>query len=558
MAYVTLSLMSRLTKSKAVIGGASIITIGAVGLALSVPVVSQAAGQAAKAPAVPASAQPAMAHGADVVIPNPPALSDAESGSFVSGKPFENPPIRRSSNGNFSVPLVARNAVVDVAGKKLNARVYEDSNGNPTYTPPVLVVKPGDNVLVNFRNELTGEPSNVHTHGVFVSPIGNSDNIFPTIEPGGQMQYNYQLPKDLQPGSNWYHPHMHPIVEEQVFGGMSGFYYVDGLKELLPSRFKNVQEDFLRFTDVQYVGQPGIPEKLYKGQTRNSIPYENIDSGQPTTRLVNGQLQPVYTVPVGETRIWHMANMSADIWYNMHITGAKFTVIATDGEPVNTIEAENTVDTLMMPPARRFDVLVQFPTEGNYKLETLKMNTGKAGDKYPKAKEMDIHVTSGAVKLLKLPTGAYSDNPVDYSKNSVATKRTMVLTENSKGFYVNGVQFASANDINATPVKGTTEEWTFVNKTNEDHPIHIHVNDMQIMSINGVKRTDTGLYDTWKIPHKTSAGPGKVVVRMKFRKYTGAYVFHCHILAHEDNGMMGVVNVTATNTGPVPSGSGGN
>lgn len=556
--------MSRLTKSKAIAGGAAIVTVAAVGLALTVPVASQATGSAkpAAVPAVPASVQPAsLHHSAPVAIPNPPAISDADSGSFVSGEPFKDLDVIRSSNGKLSVDISAHNAPIRVAGKLLNGRVFAVKGVNndlPTYTPPVLSIKPGDNVLLNFHNLLDGQPSNLHTHGLFVSPLGNSDNIFPTIEPGGRMQYNYQEPKDLQPGSNWYHPHMHPIVEQQVFGGMSGFFYVEGLKDLLPKRFNNVEEDFMRFSDVQYVGQPNIPAKLYKGQTPNSIPYDNIDSGQPTHRLVNGQLQPVYTIPVGETRIWHMANMSADIWYNMHITGAKFTVIATDGEPVNAIEAMNTTDTLLMPPARRFDVIVQFPKTGDYVLETLKMNTGKAGDKYPQKTLMDIKVTDGAVKQLKIPTGAFSDAPVDYSKNSVAAKRTMVLTEDKNGFYVNGVAFASANDINATPVKGTTEEWTFINKTNEDHPIHIHVNDMQIMSINGVKRVDTGLYDTWKIPHKTDDGPGKVVVRMKFRKFTGAYVFHCHILAHEDNGMMGVVNVTATNTGPVPSGSGGN
>ena len=554
--------MSRLTKSKAAVGGAAIITVGAVGLALSVPVASQASNRPAEVPVAASAEAASMNHAADPVIPNPKPISDADSGSFVSGEAFKNPEVVRSSNGTFQVDLTARSAAVRVAGRLLNARVYEDLKGNPTYTPPVLVVKPGDNVIVNFKNELDGQPSNVHTHGVFVSPVGNSDNIFPTITPGGQMQYNYQLPKDLPPGSNWYHPHMHPIVEEQVFGGMSGFYYVEGLKDLLPSRFKNVQEDYLRFTDVQVVNSKNsAPGKKYAGQSLNSIPYDNIDSGANTTRLVNGQLQPVYTVPAGETRIWHMANMSADIWYNMHITGAKFTVIATDGEPVNSISSANTVDTLFMPPARRFDVLVQFPKAGTYQLETLKMNTGKAGDTYPLTKEMTINVTNTQVEQLKLPSGKFASSTVDYSKNSVAAKRTIVLTENNKGagaFFINGVQFASVNDINATPVKGTTEEWTFVNKTNEDHPIHIHVNDMQIMSINGVKRTDTGLYDTWKIPHKTSAGPGKVVVRMKFRKFTGSYVFHCHILNHEDNGMMGVVNVTATKTGPVSAGSGGN
>lgn len=539
--------MSRLSPSKAIAGGAAVVTVAAVGLALTVPVASQATGSAkpVQVPTVPVAAQPAAMHGAHEPQPGPApkAIPESESGNFVEGLPFASPEIVKSKDGKIEVDLVASAEPVRVAGKLLNARVFDG-----VFTPRVLSVAPKDNVIVNFKNNLQ-EPSNIHTHGMFVSPVGNSDNIFPTIEGGGgQMQYNYQLAKDVPPGTNWYHPHMHPLVEEQVFGGMSGFFYVRGLEKLLPSRFQGIKEEFLGFKDVQF-------------DKSNTILRDNIDSNAPTTRLVNGMLKPVMTVNAGETQMWHMANQSADIWYNMTIPGVKFTVIGTDGNPVNEIDADNTVSTLMMPPARRFDVLVQFPKVGTYELKTLKMNTGPQGDTYPTTKEMTIKVVGTDTAVKKLPSGEFSEHPTDWKSSDVSAKRTMVLTENNKAgkFYVNGVQFASANDIDATPVLGATEEWTFINKAKEDHPIHIHVNDMQIMSVNGEKFKNDGMYDTVKIPHISKNGtPGKVVVLMKFRKYTGSYVFHCHILAHEDNGMMAVVNVTAKNTGPVVAGSGGN
>jgi len=111
----------------------------------------------------------------------------------------------------------------------------------------------------------------------------------------------------------------------------------------------------------------------------------------------------------------------------------------------------------------------------------------------------------------------------------------------------------NANQVDATPVIGTVEEWVFRNATQEMHPIHIHVNDAQIMSVNGVAQTARSWVDTFPIPYAGTANggtsrPGEVVVRIKFRQFVGPYVFHCHILAHEDQGMMTIINVTSPNS----------
>lgn len=116
----------------------------------------------------------------------------------------------------------------------------------------------------------------------------------------------------------------------------------------------------------------------------------------------------------------------------------------------------------------------------------------------------------------------------------------VVLSEdNAAGkFMINGSQFHTTKPLFVMKL-GTTEEWTIKNVTGEDHPFHIHVNDFQVMSINGVPYESTGLVDTFKVP-----AHGEIVIRQRFLDFVGKYVFHCHILAHEDAGMMAAVEVS--------------
>jgi FtsP/CotA-like multicopper oxidase with cupredoxin domain len=134
----------------------------------------------------------------------------------------------------------------------------------------------------------------------------------------------------------------------------------------------------------------------------------------------------------------------------------------------------------------------------------------------------------------------------DLENDEIALHRDVVFSENNKGFFINGKEF-DPNRVTFSPKLGTTEEWTIHNVTKEEHPFHIHVNDFQIMSINGKAMDSKSLRDTVPLP----VG-GTVVIRMRFTDFLGRYVFHCHILAHEDGGMMAVVDVT-TDGKPSPA-----
>jgi FtsP/CotA-like multicopper oxidase with cupredoxin domain len=478
-----------------------------------------------------------MGTGPVVAEAEPAAISAQALGKEVAGRPFADPPLIRSRNKRLDVKLIPTATPVTISGKRVNARVYGVSafgrHYPPAFMPPTLVVDPGDNLKVWLINKL-GEPTNLHTHGFFVSPMGNQDNIFVDLSQQRQFLYNYFLPPQLEPGSYWYHPHYHPLVEEQVFGGLSGFIYVRGLENLLPVSLQGISQHFLGLKD-------------YQVNARHTIPKNNINSDAPTTRTINGQVQPVLTLKPGETQLWHIGNLSADIWYHLAMPGFTFTVI---GEDANPVDRTWSASTLLMPPAKRFDVLVQATNPGTHALKTLEMSTGPAGDNYPETLLATVKVKGRSQSPAQLPE---TIKPMDdLSKAVITRQRVFTLTEDNTGFFINGSMF-NANQVDATPVIGTVEEWVFRNATQEMHPIHIHVNDAQIMSVNGVAQTARSWVDTFPIPYAGTANggtsrPGEVVVRIKFRQFVGPYVFHCHILAHEDQGMMTIINVTSPNS----------
>jgi suppressor of ftsI len=442
------------------------------------------------------------------------------------GKPFKAPRTLKSHNGVLRARFVANESIVRVGSRRVLGRVYNDSFPGPT-----LRLSPGDTLRLTLANKLRF-PTNMHFHGMHVSPSGKSDNVLRTVAPGTTARYVVRVPLDATPGTYWYHPHWHnaPVgnVEPQVMGGLSGALIVDGLRERLPEPLRNVVERTLVLKDVQLT-------------KTDSIVSRNINSDAPTTRTVNGQVNPVIRIGPGETQLWRLGNQSADIWYRVQLHGSRFQVIGEDGNPVGQVWSAKR---LTLPPAKRYDVLVQGHGGGDYRLRTLKMNTGPAGDKYPARVLATVRPNRPALQRAELPT---SMGPLpDLQDLTVDRHRTLVFSENTKtnNFFINGKQFNHSR-IDQRVRLGAVEQWTIRNVSHERHPFHIHVNDFQVMSVNGRPYNARGLADTFPLP----VG-GEIVIRMHFVDFTGEYVYHCHILAHEDNGMMGTVKVEG------PGGSG--
>jgi FtsP/CotA-like multicopper oxidase with cupredoxin domain len=431
------------------------------------------------------------------------------------GLRFQAPVELRSANGQLRTAFMVEPTTFSVAGAKIKGYAFQ---GN--YIGPTLRVRPGDTVRIDLTNRL-GQPTNLHGHGMFMSPIGISDNVLRVMKSGSFSHIVWKLPTDIEPGTYWYHTHLHGLVEKQVFSGLSGVLVVDGLEELLPPALQSIPQQVVALKDLQV--------------KNGAIVNTNIDSNAPTTRTVNGQVDPVLTVQTNQTQMLRLGNIGADIWYRLKLSGTQFSVIAEDANPVAQVW---TADELVLPPGKRYDVLVKWPQPGAQTLETLPYSTGPDGDNYPQRRLMTFQVNGDAVPDVALPTSMAPPSPLP--TDPVDRTRHLEFSENPKTnqFYINGKQF-DATHVNFVAKLGTTEEWIIKNVSSEEHPFHIHVNDFFVMAVNGKPVQSYGEQDTVPLPVK-----GEVRIRMHFNRFVGTYVFHCHILAHEDGGMMGIIDIS--------------
>jgi suppressor of ftsI len=338
------------------------------------------------------------------------------------------------------------------------------------------------------------------------------------VNPGESAHYVLEIPLDHPTGTFWYHPHMHHLALEQVFGGMSGVIIIDGIREKLPPDLQGIDEHLLALKDYQL-------------DDAGAILLENVPR-DPTTRTVNGQINPALTMAPGETQLWRLANVGAEMFYQLRLNGLAFHVIAEDGNPVWDVR---TADALVLPPGKRFDVLVQAGEVGTYAFETITYDQGN--HVYPEVQLATLTIEGDAQPPAALPASVAVDRDLDSAE--IATTRDIFFNDvdDDPIFEVNGQQF-DPNRIDELVQLGTVEEWTIRNVTAEQHPFHLHVNDFQVVSVNGQPYNAASLQDIVILP-----ADGEVVIRTPFMNYPGKFVFHCHILFHEDHGMMAVVDV---------------
>ena len=455
----------------------------------------------------------------------PTAGAPLTPGPGGADRPLRQPAVYTSHHGVLDVTLVASQKRVTIAGRQVLAKVY-----NGSFAAPTLIASPGDLIQVKLVDHLN-QPTNLHFHGLEVSPDGDADNIFISVAPGHSFQYRFRLPRSAATGTFWYHSHeMVPMSEmgrfpttgseEQVFDGLSGLLEVQGLKRDLPRRLRAIPERYLALRDIQVAG--------------GAIVDTDINSNAPTTRLVDGQLRPRLTIAPGQTQLWHIGNVGADIFYRLSLPGHTFEVVAQDGHPV--IHARR-VSTLLLPPGKRWDVLVRGGRRGTTPLKTLFFHEGD--DNYP-VKTLATLVTTGHGVRPSAPPSVISWASVDLRRARVARRRVVVFSENPAGtvFFIDGQSY-DPSKINFRAKLGTVEQWTIVNHTEETHPFHMHTYPMQLISVNGVPAAFDGYQDEIVLPPH-----GYVVMRVRFSGFTGETVFHCHILAHEDAGMMANILVT--------------
>ena len=450
-------------------------------------------------------------HGTPAALADATPVATAFEG--VTGQALVQPELRESSGGVLETQLEARLSSTTVAGRDVVSTVYEGSFPGPT-----LSVWPGDTLRLKLINSLDN-CTNMHTHGFHVSPRDNSDNIFLHINPGETFDYEYHIPDDHPSGTFWSHPHCHGLTATQTTGGMSGAIIVrGGLDEI--EGIAGLTDQLLVLQSTQFDGDGSM------------VPFEQ-QSPATRMRLVNGQLQPTISIQPGETQRWRVANVTSDDFFLLKLADHTLHVIAKDGNPYDEVVP---VDEIVLAPAERVDVLVQASTTaGSYQLRTLEW--GEDYQAQPDVLLATMVVEGDVLEPGQLPTALIPFE--DLSLLEVDRQRVTTFEEPGAPLFlaIDGKHW-DADRIDQTVQLGHLEEWIVRNTSSHRHPFHIHINDFQVVAFNGQPVKAHGWGDTINLPPNS-----EVTIRMRFADFTGKFVYHCHILSHEDFGMMANVEV---------------
>ncbi|CCQ46097.1 multicopper oxidase family protein [Pseudarthrobacter siccitolerans] len=450
----------------------------------------------------------------------------------VTGSDLAQPSEERSTNGHLQVRLEAAPGQMLLAGRQAAALGYNGGIPGPT-----LRVRAGDVLKIGLVNKLT-QATNLHVHGLHVSPVGNGDNIFVSVDPGSTFDYEYNLPEDHPPGVYWYHPHYHGIVADQIFAGLFGAIIVEDLEPIESSA-----ERVLVISDTTLDGLGNILE----------VPVmERVMGREGELILVNGQSNPQFSARPGQRERWRIINTCVSRYLRLRLDGQQLQLLGMDS---GRFPIPETVDELLLIPGNRADLLVT-TTAGDSVLRALYQNRGGmpgmmgpgSGASAPAGQPDGAALAT--LRVAGDPVAAPAAVPAqlglgDLRSGAVAARRQIVLAAGMgmgmvggmMSFTIDGREFNKAR-TDTTVAAGNVEEWTLTNTSPMDHPFHLHVWPMQIVEENGQGTNTVRWQDVVNVP-----AFGFVKVRVAFRDFRGRSVYHCHILDHEDLGMMGAIEV---------------
>jgi FtsP/CotA-like multicopper oxidase with cupredoxin domain len=457
------------------------------------------------------------------------ATADIGTGGFkpgITGTELLQPPVLDSRNGRLSVELVAA-AGVRLAGRDTSALGFNGGSPGPT-----LRVRPGDELAVRVTNQL-GQPTNLHTHGLRVSPEGNSDNPFLRIDPGESFDYLYRIPADHPAGTHWYHPHHHGVAADQLFAGLVGGLIVDRGPDVPVTA-----DRLLLITDIALDDAGAVVPATAADRARGR---------EGELLLVNGQYRPTITAAPGATERWRVVNACTSRFLALRLEGRQLDQIALDGSFLPRPAGR---DTLVLAPGNRADVLVRPQDTGRFALSTAPYDRGSMmgrGSVGTGSTRLATLVTSGPPHAAAaLPAALAAETPTTAPVTRTRTTDFRMGMGAGMGNGGAGGGMAASIDGRAfdpgrddqTVAFGSTEEWTVTNSSPLAHPFHIHVWPFTVTATSDGRATTGTPQDVVIIPPR-----GWVRLRIPFTTLAGRTVYHCHILDHEDAGMMATVVV---------------
>jgi FtsP/CotA-like multicopper oxidase with cupredoxin domain len=448
---------------------------------------------------------------------------------------------------------------------------------------------------------MTATSANLHFHGLTVPPVCHQDDVLQTsIQPSdAPFEYRLRIPADEPPGLYWYHPHIHGYSKAEVLGGASGALIVEGIERAnpavvgLPERVLMIRDQDLLHPDAPpSKSEPVVPKNLVEsdGDAANN----GTGFGKPAKDLSINFVPVPYpdyppasiTMKPGERQLWRVVNASAITYLNLAVlfrrAPQQLGVVAIDGVPINFNSSPapkvEWVNHIGVPPGARAEFIVNGPPLGvPGLLVTRTVDTGPGGENDPNRALASINADADAPE----PTATLSANPeplppsakpwignlapvrvrklyfseTPQDPNDPNSPTTFYLTVDGK----TPTPFDPSSNVPDIVVKqGDVEDWIIENRSSELHDFHIHQLHFELVDWSGVPVNEPFLRDTVNVPYYNGRALQypSVRLRMDFRdpNIVGTFVYHCHLLEHEDGGMMGRIRVEPAET-PVSTAS---
>jgi FtsP/CotA-like multicopper oxidase with cupredoxin domain len=418
---------------------------------------------------------------------------------------------------------------------------------------PTLRLSPGDQLKINYINDLPAKPqescaitpctdmTNLHFHGLTVSPDAPQDDVLGMMAmPGQSLRYTVQIPKDHPPGLYWYHTHPHGESYRQALDGMSGALVIEGIESYFPT-LVGLPERVLVVRGRSIVTNPQSADLKHRVELSSDICGAESEAPEEIFTL-NGSVRPQIAIAPGERQFWRLVNASADRYLDLQLEGQAFEIVAMDGMPIALHDPSHRTriaDHVLLPPAGRLEAVVTGPSAGVPKrLISRCVDTGPDGDPNPAMVLADVVPRSAANSTINVSERSPEPHlkTLDLTEEEKTTPRFIVtFTEDKKGFYINGEKFAPDARPMVRAKVGSYQHWRIVNSTRELHPMHIHQVHFLAYAENGRPVAEPTWLDTVNVLYG-----GSVDVIMDFTDpvIRGMSVFHCHLLNHEDKGMM--------------------
>jgi FtsP/CotA-like multicopper oxidase with cupredoxin domain len=456
------------------------------------------------------------------------ATPEAAAGPALASDTLREPATLRNRSsipGVVEVALTAAPARLRLlpGGPLVNVYAY-----NGTVPGPTLDVHEGDSVIIHFHNRLP-DTTTVHCHGLHLPAADDGSPLVP-IAPGQSYDYTFRVPRGWA-GTYWYHPHPDKKTTFQVAMGLFGAIIIRSAHD--PLSAKGIHEKLLILSDNRF-GADGSIAFPDPRSIQAEIDLENGREGN--VLFVNGQVMPSIPIRRGELQLWRIVNASAARVYRLSLPRQSLVHVGSDG---GLFEHPREVHDILLANSGRVEVLVR--------------GTGEAGseavlqdlpyDRYmPQTRPADWDSTRALLTLRETNAPAVRPVPIPsvlraipaVDTTNVAAHRVIVMSQ--------GLIDGKRMDLHRVDLRarlGTTEIWEVQNVVGMDHPFHLHGFHFQVLDRDGVPEPYRSWKDLVNVPKHSSV---RIVVH--FDDFPGKWMYHCHILDHEDEGMMGILELT--------------